>query len=387
MNRCLTPFGYNMGNMAPRQPLLPRFNWPRMTMAAALACYLICIQFLASTVYALDPNKHLTQYIHTAWRTQDGSLPAGMYHIAQTSDGFLWFLSLPADIYRFDGVRFLPWRLPAGVAIDRSMNIFADHAGGLWVLGPGDIVRLKGAAVSSHFQLEGGMFQSVTEAPDGSLWVLGGNSDAPLCHVTDSVKCFGKADGIPISEIQSVLADGNGGFWLGGRAGGLVHWHAGTSEKYNVGNEVFSLARGPDGSLWVGISGEGPGKGLQQLKDTDLKPFVTPTFNGSRFDIGTLMFDHDGNLWVGTKAKGLFRIHGNAVEHYDHTNGLSGDSVYALFEDREGIVWAGTTSGVDSFRDPPVVTFSQVEGLGIGFTSGHPGQPRWHDMGSKRRIA
>ena len=192
----------------------------------------------------------------------------------------------------------------------------------------------------------------------------------PLCRVTDSLKCFGKADGIPISDIQSVLADGNGGFWLGGQAGGLVHWHAGTSEKYNVGNEVFSLARGPDGSLWVGISGEGPGKGLQQLKDGALKPFVTPTFNGSSFDIGTLMFDHDGNLWVGTKAKGLFRIHGNAVEHYDHTNGLSGDSVYALFEDREGIVWAGTTSGVDSFRDPPVVTFSQVEGLGSDLPAG-----------------
>jgi len=341
-----------------------------MTMAAALSSCLTCVLLVASTVHALDPNKHLTQYIHTAWRTQDGSLPAGMYHIVQTSDGFLWFLSLPADIYRFDGIRFLPWPLPAGAPIDRSLNIFADHAGGLWVLGPSDIVRLKAGAVSSHFQLEGGMFQSVTEAPDGSLWVLRGNSDAPLCRVTDSIKCFGKADGVPISEIQSVLGDGNGGFWLGGRAGGLVHWHAGTSEKYNVGNEVFSLARGPDGSLWVGLSGEGPGKGLQQLKDGALKPFVTPTFNGSSFDIGTLMFDHDGNLWVGTKAKGLFRIHGNAVEHYDHTNGLSGDSVYALFEDREGIVWAGTTSGVDSFRDPPVVTFSQVEGLGTDLPAG-----------------
>ena len=141
-----------------------------------------------------------------------------MYHIAQTSDGFLWFLSLPADLYRFDGVRFLPWRLPAGVPIDRSLNIFADHTGGLWVLGPRDIVRLKGAAVSSHFQLEGGMFQSVSEAPDGSLWVLGGNSDAPLCHVTDSVKCFGKADGIPISDIQSLLADDKAAIgWAGGR--------------------------------------------------------------------------------------------------------------------------------------------------------------------------
>ena len=283
-----------------------RFNWPSNTLAVTCVFFCSICRSVQAPVHALDPNKRVTQYIHTAWRTQDGSLPAGMYHIVQTSDGFLWFLSLPADIYRFDGIRFLPWRLPAGAPIDRSLNIFADHAGGLWVLGPRDIVRLKGAAVSSHFQLEGGMFQSVTEAPDGSLWVLRGNSDAPLCRVTDSVKCFGKADGIPISDIQSVLADGNGGFWLGGQTGGLVHWHAGTSEKYNVGNEIFSLARGPDGSLWVGISGEGPGKGLQQLKDGALKPFVTPTFNGSSFDIGTLMFDHDGNLWVGTDSKRAF---------------------------------------------------------------------------------
>ena len=359
-----------MGEMASRRPLPLRFNWSSATTVVMLGACVTSFLLLAGPVHALDPSKRVTQYIHTAWRTQDGSLPAGMYHITQTSDGFLWFLSLPADIYRFDGVRFLPWHLPAGVPIDRSMNIFADHSGGLWVLGPRDIVRLKGTAVSSHFQLEGGMFQSVSEATDGSLWVLGGNSDAPLCHITDSVKCFGKADGIPISGIQSVLADGDGGFWLGGQEGGLVHWHAGTSEKYNVGSEVFSLARGPDGSLWVGTSGEGPGKGLQQLKDGDLKSVVTPPFNGSGFDIGTLMFDHDGNLWVGTKAKGLFRIHGNAVEHYDHTNGLSGDSVYALFEDREGMVWAGTTSGVDSFRDPPVVTFSQAEGLGKDLPAG-----------------
>jgi hypothetical protein len=213
---CLAPFA-TMREMASHQPLLLRFTSSSRTIVATLSSCLAYVLLLAGTVHPLDPNKRVTQYIHTAWRTQDGSLPAGMYHIAQTSDGFLWFLSLPADIYRFDGIRFLTWSLPAGAPIDRSLNIFADHAGGLWVLGPGDIVRLKGAAVSSHFQLEGGMFQSVTEAPDGSLWVLRGNTDAPLCRVTDSLKCFGKADGIPISDIQSVLADGNGGFWLGGR--------------------------------------------------------------------------------------------------------------------------------------------------------------------------
>ena len=60
-------------------------------------------------IYALDPNKRLTQYMHTSWRIQDGSAPSGMYAIAQTSDGFLWFLSSRGEIYRFDGVQFRPW--------------------------------------------------------------------------------------------------------------------------------------------------------------------------------------------------------------------------------------------------------------------------------------
>lgn len=343
---------------------------PPTNIATALVSILVYILLLSGTAHALNPNTHLTQYIHKAWRTQDGSLPAGMYHITQTSDGFLWFLSLPADIYRFDGVRFLPWHLPPGVPIDTSWNIFADRKGGLWVSGSHDIVRMDGLSVRSHFQVGAGMFQGVAETPDGSLWVLNDNPGSPLCHVTDSLKCFGSADGIPISRLESVLADGNGGFWLGGSGGGLVHWRAGTSETYTVTSEIFSMARGADGSVWLGLSTDRPGQGLQQLKDGVVKPFLIPPFNGSGFDIGALMFDHDGNLWVGTKAKGIFRIHGNAVEHFDRTNGLSGDSVYALFEDREGIVWAGTTSGVDSFRDPAIVTFSQAEGLGKDLPAG-----------------
>src|SRR5215470_16965306 len=70
----------------------------------------------AAPVYALDPDKRISQYLHTSWRIQDGSAPAGMYAMAQTSDGFLWFLSSRGDLFRFDGVQFRPWRLPAEAA-------------------------------------------------------------------------------------------------------------------------------------------------------------------------------------------------------------------------------------------------------------------------------
>ena len=181
----LTPFA-KIGTMASRRNLLLRSQWLRTTIAATLGSYLTCVSLLAGPVHALDPNKRVTQYIHTAWRTQDGSLPAGMFSITQTSDGFLWFLSLPGDIYRFDGVRFLPWRLPAGVSNRPIGKIFADHAGGLWVVAD-ELVHLKNGVVTSHFELKGlQAFQSISEDPDGSLWVALRASDAPLCHVTDA---------------------------------------------------------------------------------------------------------------------------------------------------------------------------------------------------------
>jgi signal transduction histidine kinase/ligand-binding sensor domain-containing protein len=357
-----------LGEFEDHRPYLFLFDWIWRALVV-FVCHLVCFSLLAGTVHALDPDKGVTQYIHTAWRTQDGSLPAGMFSITQTSDGFLWFLSLPGDVYRFDGVRFLPWRLPAGVSNRPIGKIFADHAGGLWVVGE-ELAHVKDGVVTSHFELKGlHGFQSISEDPDGSLWVGLRASDTPLCHVTNGpVKCFGKADGIPISPVNAVLADGKGGFWLG-MEGRLIHWQAGRSEIYKLGKyDVSSLAGGPGGSFWVGILAEGGG--LEQLKEGAVKPFVTPTFDGSKLSVTSMMLDRDGNLWVGTDAKGVFRIRGNVVDHYDHTEGLSGDSVWALFEDREGIVWAGTTNGIDSFRDPRVTTFSALQGLGKDLAAG-----------------
>ena len=79
-----------MGKTASRRLLLLRFTWARAVIAVALGPCLTCVFFLPAQAHALDPNKRITQYMHTSWRIQDGSLPAGMYHITQTPDGFIW---------------------------------------------------------------------------------------------------------------------------------------------------------------------------------------------------------------------------------------------------------------------------------------------------------
>ena len=376
MNRCLALCGYNMGNTASRRPLLLRFERPRDALAATLAACLTWASSIPDTAHALDPNMRLTQYMHTSWRIQDGSVPAGMFSIAQTSDGFLWLTSVSQGMYRFDGIRFVPWTLRVdGRTIDHIVSVHGDQAGGLWAVGEHEVFHLKGGVVTSHFRLEG-QFRTgnISEDPDGSLWILqaGFNLHAPLCHVTEhEVKCFGESDGIPLpTGGEALLADGKGGFWLGGQRA-VVHWHAGVSEVYpiealktNSDDGVNALALDSNGSLWIGLLPQGPGKGLGRLENGVFKSFVTPGFDGSKLAVFALTLDRDGSLWVGTLGNGLFRIRGDVVEHYGRAEGLSSDFVNDLFVDREGILWVTTTNGIDSFRDPRVATFSTSEGLG-----------------------
>jgi len=348
------------------------YKRPRTRIAATLAFSLSSLLSVAP-VHALDPNKRLTQYIHTSWRIQDGSAPDGMSSITQTSDGFLWFTSSSKRMYRFDGVRFVPWTLSVdGRTIERFQTVYGDHEGGLWAVDPdGEIVHVENGRVSSHLQVEG-FSGGISEDPNGSLWLAQSSytSDTPLCRIRDQgIKCFGKADGLTLPSAGSLLADGKGGLWLGGGEA-IEHWSGSQSQIYpikalrsNPGVEVQALARDSEGYLWVGLLQQGPGKGLGRMEDGVFKSFVTQGFDGSKLAVAAIRADREGSVWVGTVGGGLYRIHGNVVEHYGRAEGLSSDAVQNLFEDREGLLWVTTSNGVDSFRDPAVTIFSASEGL------------------------
>ena len=281
-------------------------------------------------------------------------------------------------------------------------KVIGDRTGGVWAVSQAGIAHVHNGVLASYFELPGLLWAAgISVDADGSLWVVRGRntvSDAPLCHVTDSaVRCFGKSDGIPISPADALLADGTGGFWIGGQTA-LVHWRAGVSQTYSIdaltsnagNNGISSLARIPDGTLWVGVHAQGQGLGLGQLREGVFVPFVTPAFDGSKLAVYTMIVDRAGNLWVGTDGNGIFRIQGNIVDHYGRSEGLSSDTVFALFEDREGIVWATTTQGIDSFRDSRITTFSTSEGLGkdaaIGVLASSDGEVWLANSGSLDRI-
>lgn len=81
----------------------------------------------------------------------------------------------------------------------------------------------------------------------------------------------------------------------------------------------------------------------------------------------TVFFAIGGGFWIATHGEGLVHTHRGRTDGFASADGLSGDHVSSLFEDREGNIWAGTDEGLDRFRDFAVSTITTKQGLSSSY--------------------
>src|ERR1700722_16474818 len=90
---------------------------PRTMMRPICVAKIILITLLSivcsGTLSAQRSERTIFQFQHTGWTAKDGA-PAPTYAFAQTTDGFLWMAAIEC-LFRFDGIRFEPYLLPAGL--------------------------------------------------------------------------------------------------------------------------------------------------------------------------------------------------------------------------------------------------------------------------------
>jgi signal transduction histidine kinase/streptogramin lyase len=120
--------------------------------------------------------------------------------------------------------------------------------------------------------------------------------------------------------------------------------------------EPRALIEGEDGSLWIAMPTQ-----LLQFVDGRTEPYQPPS--GGRFGPDWLLRDREGGLWIGTTTRGVLHLHGDKTDQFGAGDGLSGDFVGNVFEDREGNIWVATLDGLDRFRDYTAPTISVKQGL------------------------
>ena len=117
--------------------------------------------------------------------------------------------------------------------------------------------------------------------------------------------------------------------WVGASSG-LWRWKPDPPKLYPMPDRVQSLLEGDNGALVIAML-----SGIRQLVQGKLNVYPLPA-SGRRFSARTILRDRDGGLWIGTSDRGLVHVHQGRTDVFERSDGLSGDFIERLFEDREG---------------------------------------------------
>ena len=316
--------------------------------------------------FALNPSLDISQYGHNAWTVRDGFSLGNIYAIAQTPDGYLW-LGGEFGLFRFDGVRSLPWRPPAGQHLpDKPFSLLVTRDGTLWIGTYAGLATWSGGRLTRYSELDGLLVTSLLEDREGTVWVglldgSFGTHAGRLCAMRNgSTQCYG-GDGAFGSFVWGLYEDSSGILWAGAESG-LWRWKPGPPSRYATpGMQIHALSKTYDGRVLIAMQRAG----LKQVVGGKVETYpIRDPAHPNRLlkdrDVNSnkLLWDRDGGLWVGTRDRGLIHVHEGRTDVFAKSDGLSGDTISSLFEDREGDVWVATTGGLDRFRDLPVTTIS-----------------------------
>jgi len=319
---------------------------------------------------ALPAQYSVSQLYHTQWTVHDG-VPTGIEAIAQTPDGFLW-LGTSGGLFRFDGVAFERFSGTNEVSL-LSQDIYSLHVavdGGLWIGHHlGGVSHLQGGRLVNYGRAEGLPASSVTaigHAGDGKVWA--GTTRGLFRLESGRWQAVGAAWNAPTGPLEALVVDRDRTLWVKGN-GQIFYLRDGATrfEKLPItlGKSVFiTMLLAPGSAAMLCTSGHV--RTLALKVPLGASAWV-PEWHDRQVTVSeeaTCVFDREGHLWVGG-SEGASRFPPSSENAASTANGwrgykadlapLTGESVSAALEDREGNLWFSTRAGLDRFRAPALL--------------------------------
>jgi len=343
------------------------------------------------------------QYVATVWQTEQGLPVNSVQAMVQDREGYLW-LATDGGLARFDGVRF---RVFGGedfpsLQSSRFQSLYASRSGELWIgTRNGGLIRLHDGIVTTYLERDGlpsRNIRSIREDAEGKLWINAISGIA--CCAGGKLQAYTTYRGKAVSEFFLQARDGSmwfrsgmdvvrfgaagsiatlaGGFMVQEARDGsvwvafqhqsrLVRYHQGVfsdvplpvarvrqwtgADRWQgvamVGDPrqaVLAMATDTDGELLLLLPA-----GLVRAVDGRLSPpevLPLPVNIGDVPRVLSLVVDRDGNRWVGTVGRGLFRFRPAPLTAYGKDEGLSDSPFRAVFQDRDGRIWLAGDAAV-----------------------------------------
>jgi len=278
------------------------------------------------------------QELRNTFTRQDGLANEYVFAIGIDSQGYKWFGTNAGGASRYKDGEWDVFFPMHGLA-DYWIYAFAEQADGIYWIGTWDganRVDLKTMEFSRYkdelinewvYGLDVDSRNRVWFGTEGGVSMLDGNTWSEWNH-DDGVGAPNEA-ALPVSQNTG----------LGTRTRHDLSVLVGGQESYNP-NYVFSTLADSDDVIWVGTWGGGVSRYVDGVwHNLSAKDGLAGNI------VYSIAQDKTGVYWFGTN-RGLSRYDGQRFSNYDMQSGLPGNDVYAIAVTDGEDIWVGTRDGV-----------------------------------------
>lgn len=291
--------------------------------------------------------------------------------IEEDKYGFLWF-GTPNGLIKYDGYEFKSYTNESsnnGSISDNYINcLFNDANGVLWI-GTNNgldvyipwLEKFYNVPIPTKFEIK-----SISLGVDKQIWISTKN-ELFVCKTIDIDKGVFEVSHNVLSTFKDIayfrkfyfldkntflLADPEGLSRITFQNNSNIkEIKANTKVSFDsfINHNITAIKKIKD-IFWIGTN-----RGLYKATLEEDRIHIISTYNSlnNTLDlvINTILEDHNGTIWIGTKDSGLAKYVSSTDSFenfkYDPKNnlGLSSSYIYSLFEDRYNVLWIGTAQG------------------------------------------
>ena len=294
------------------------------------------------------------------WRTYsmaEGLVEMRIEHIAEDSEGYLWFATWDNGVSRFDGDEFQNFTNQDGLVSDRVYFIEKDSRDRLWFGTLNGVCWYDGTDFH-HLDDEGiagRAVQFIYEDNGGRVWFGGpktlGYYDGTVFH--DLIPLYLQHYEEPPSsewpgKCWGITQDPQGQMWFGFdyliRFDGEFFHRYDEKDGFPQDGTSYLVETDPTGKMWIG-----------RFENRDeLWYYADGTFQSVQVDLGgwlrKIQCDGTGRMWFST-SEGVLYQDGDGFSRFTPADGLPHPAVKAVFQDRDHQLWFATWGGVGLYDD------------------------------------
>ncbi|WP_428232340.1 two-component regulator propeller domain-containing protein [Flavobacterium sp.] len=318
---------------------------------------LLVLLFISGNIFS--QNKYRLKNISTT----DGLSQSSVIAIHQDKFGQMWF-GTRDGLNKYDGSKFTIFRNDVtnkhSISNNDILSIEEDNTGKIWVgtynglncYDPVSNTFTRYLHTKNNHTISSNAIWSIKEIGN-EMWF---GTSKGLTIYNKKSKLFTSVfhsdtdnTTVPSNNIITILKSKKGAIWIGTTKGlcQLVSRKNGTLsfKNYPLNNidllNVQAITEDLSGNLWVGTKNKGLLK-LDKTSNTFVSFLSDEKYREINTDIRSLAIDNQGSLWIGA-YDGIYILgKDNSIQKINNSNNSNGiDKVKSIFMDRKGSVWIG----------------------------------------------